>query len=433
MRWIWILLFAASTARADTYALRGTLVTPDEVIENGVLVVTDGVITAAEANAAVPEGTRVIDTGGFIYPGLIDLHNHLTWNAHPRWSAGTLTRNRYEWQATDQYSVGLRGPQSKMFAAAACDLAHFAEVKSLVWGGTSTTGSLYQDCSRGLARNLDYASGFDVPPAQYRIFPIELRPDDEKNVRDALAAQNPVIAHLCEGIDASAARELRQARAHGFLMKGFIIIHGVPLLEKDFQELGRNGVGFVWSPRSNIELYGKTADVAAAKKYVTLAIAPDWSPSGSNGMIEEMRYAAFWSDAQFPPVFTMKELVQMATVNPAKLVRLDEKVGRLAKGLAADYVVVRRGARPAYDALIYATHEDMLLVAVGGRPLYGDAEMMRNVNPNARVESLSVCGAQKGVDTSETSTTWADTMKNLDTAFASFSLPMAGLAECPCR
>ncbi|HUP62565.1 MAG TPA: amidohydrolase family protein [Thermoanaerobaculia bacterium] len=426
------LLFTASVASAGTYALRGTLVTPDDVIENGVLVISDGVITAAAANAAIPPGARVIDTGGFIYPGLIDLHNHLMWNAFPRWSAGTLTRNRYEWQAMDRYAVGLSGPQSKVSSVASCDLARFGEVKSLVWGGTSATGSLFNSpCTAGLARNLDTAtSGLDVTPIQYRIFPLELRANDEKSVRDALAAGNPVVAHLCEGVDASAARELRQARAHDYLKKGFIIIHGVPLLDKDFADLGTNGVGFVWSPRSNIELYGRTADVSSARKHVTMAIAPDWSPSGSSGMIDEMRYAALWNDRQFPPVFTPKELVQMATTNPAKLARIDGKTGRLASGLAADYVVVRRGARDAYSSLIYATHEDMLLVAVGGKPLYGDAAMMHDVNPSARVEALDVCGAQKGVDTSDSSATWADTMKNLTAAFASFSLPMAGLAEC---
>lgn len=431
-----VLLFLAAAARAETYALKGTLVTPDEVIENGVLVVTDGTITAAGANAAIPDGARVVDTGGFIYPGLIDLHNHLTWNAHPRWSAGTLTRARYEWQAMDAYAVGLSGPQAKLSRGTpsySCDLARFAEVKVAVWGGTSVAGSLPLPCSAGLVRNLDYTtSGLGVTQVQYRIFPLELNENDEKSVRDALAAENPVIVHLCEGTDASAARELRQARAHGFLKKGFIIIHGVPLLEKDFEELGKNGVGFVWSPRSNIELYGKTANVAAAKKSVTLAIAPDWSPSGSNGMIEEMRYAAIWSDQQFPPVFTAKELVLMATTNPAKLARIDGKTGKLAAGLAADYVVVRRReGRDPYSSLIYATHEDMLLVAVGGKPIYGEAAMIADVNPSARVEALDVCGAPKGVDTSDSSATWADTMKNLRTGFKTFSLPMAGLAECP--
>lgn len=123
-----------------------------------------------------------------------------------------------------------------------------------------------------------------------------------------------------------------------------MIIHGVPLLDKDFAELAANGVGHVWSPRSNIELYGRTADVAAAKKNkVLMAIAPDWSPSGSSGMIAELRYAAIWNDQQFPKIFTARELVQMATSNAAKLARIDGKVGRLQSGLVADYVVVRRG------------------------------------------------------------------------------------------
>ena len=436
-----LLLCLASTASAQTYALRGTLVTPDDVIENGVLFVKDGVIEAAGANLDVPDGVEVTDTNGFIYPGLIDLHNHLTWNAHPHWSPGALKGNRYEWQATDSYAARLSGPQAKVRSLASCDLERFAEVKALVWGATSVTGSLYDVCTKGLARNLDYYSGLfgnevNKEPLQYRIFPMELKPDDEKSVRDALAANKPVIAHLCEGIDASAARELRMARAHGFLTKGFIIVHGVPLLEKDFADLGKNNVGLIWSPRSNIELYGKTADVAAAKKYMTVAIAPDWSPSGSSGMLDEMRYAAIWSDQQFPaPALTSKELVQMATSNAATLARIDDKVGRLAKGLMADYVVVRRGTRDPYQTLIYAAPEDVLAVSVSGRPLYGDATVMKSINPSAHVETVSVCGVSKAVDMSDSDNgkgiSFADTMKNLTAAFHAFGLPMAGLADCP--
>lgn len=436
-----IILLVALEVSAQTYGLRGTLVTPDVVIEDGVLLVRDGVIADAGANITIPAGTEVIDTKGFIYPGLIDLHNHLTWNVHPRWSAGTLTKTRYEWQAMAAYAVGLAGPQSKVRGEAPCDVERFAEVKALVWGATSTVGSLYEPCTRGMARNLDYFSGLftnDVnkEPFQYRIFPLELQEKDEKSVRDALAADQPVVVHLAEGIDANAAREYRMARAHGFLTKGFVIIHGVPLLEKDFEELGRNGVGFVWSPRTNIELYGKTADIAAAKKYVITAIAPDWSPSGSNGMIEELRYAAIWNDQQFPTKpLTAKELVQMATVNAAKLARIDSKVGRLEKGLKADYVVVRRiPKRDAYTSIIYAAHEDVLLVAVNGRPLYGDGAMMKSVNPSAPIEPIDVCGATKAVDMSDSDggkgVSFADTMKNLRAAFHLFDLPMAGLAEC---
>lgn len=435
-----LVLLLAWPVFGQTYALRGTLVTPGDVIENGVIVIKDGVIDAVGADLTIPEDVPVTDTGGFIYPGLIDLHNHLTWNAHPRWSAGTLTRNRYEWQAMDSYAARLSGPQSKVRTLVSCDLERFAEIKALVWGATSTTGSLFDPCTKGLARNLDYYSGLfgndpNQEPLQYRIFPIELRADDEKSVREALAANKPVIAHLCEGADASAARELRMARAHGFLTKGFVIVHGVPLLEKDFADLGRNNVGLVWSPRSNIELYGKTADVAAAKKHVVMAIAPDWSPSGSNGMLEELRYAAIWNDQQFPPPLTAKELVQMATTNAATLARIDTKAGKLEKGLVADYVIVRRGTRDPYQSLIYAAHEDILAVAVAGRPLYGEETAMKAINPSSRIEAISVCGTSKAVDMSDSDNgkgvSFAETMKNLDAAFRAFGLPMAGLAECP--
>jgi hypothetical protein len=315
-----------------------------------------------------------------------------------------------------------------------CDLERFGEVKALAWGATTVAGSLLRDCSRGLARNVDRGDDFakPVPPVQYRIFPFELRPEDEDSVRTALADGRPVIVHLAEGVDASSARELRMARAHGYLRRGLVIVHGVALTENDFDELGRAGAGLVWSPRSNIELYGRTTDVAAAKKHVVLAIAPDWSPSGSSGMIAELRYAALWSDQQRPPVFTAKELVQMATSNPARLAQIDDRVGRLAKDFYADYIVIRRGARTdPYESLIYAGPEDVLLVAVNGRPLFGDLALLPKVNPSAKPETVSVCGAQKALDLSGEGegVSFADTVKNLDAAFRLFQVPLSGL--CP--
>jgi 5-methylthioadenosine/S-adenosylhomocysteine deaminase len=432
-RLVVLMLFVTSSAFGETYALRGTLVTPDEVITNGVLLVRDGKIVDAGVNVTVSAGTREIDTGGFIYPGLIDLHNHLTWNAHPRWSPG-VTHDRYEWQAMDSYAISLSGPQAKVRSVADCDLERFGELKALVWGGTTVTGSLQKDCSRGLARNLDYGNDFGKEPAQYRIFPFELKPEEEESVRSALASGQPVIAHLAEGTDASAARELKMARAHAYLSPGFVIIHGVPLTEDDFSELGKAGVGFVWSPRSNIELYGRTANVAAAKKYVVMAISPDWSPSGSSGMIAELHYAVMWSDQQIPRVFSAKELVQMATSNPAKLARIADKVGRLAKDLFADYIVIRRGARTdAYESLIYASTDDIMLVSVSGRPLFGDRALMKKVNPSAKLEPARVCGAEKAFDMSDSDNgrgiSFATTMKNLEAAFGLFQVPMSDLCQ----
>ncbi len=65
----------------ETVALRGgkLLTVSHGVIENGVLVMQNGRITAVgPASTAIPAGTKVIDvTGMTVYPGLIDAENHL--------------------------------------------------------------------------------------------------------------------------------------------------------------------------------------------------------------------------------------------------------------------------------------------------------------------------------------------------------------------
>jgi imidazolonepropionase-like amidohydrolase len=72
---------ATATATSETIALKGgkLLTVTHGVIENGVLVMQNGRITAiGGAGTAVPSGAKVIDvTGMTVYPGLIDSETHL--------------------------------------------------------------------------------------------------------------------------------------------------------------------------------------------------------------------------------------------------------------------------------------------------------------------------------------------------------------------
>ena len=100
-----LLMVAISSAgRADEgvpaapWVLRGTVVAPEGVIADGAVRISGQKIEWVGPWEAQPPGTQVVETQGTIYPGLIDLHNHLTWNVFPRWRAGRLFPNRYEWQ-----------------------------------------------------------------------------------------------------------------------------------------------------------------------------------------------------------------------------------------------------------------------------------------------------------------------------------------------
>jgi imidazolonepropionase-like amidohydrolase len=79
-------------AQEDKYALKGCLVTPDQVIENGVVLIIGDKIQAIGSNISLSPDTKVVETGGVVLPGFVDLHNHLTWNLLPRWKPNGISQ-----------------------------------------------------------------------------------------------------------------------------------------------------------------------------------------------------------------------------------------------------------------------------------------------------------------------------------------------------
>ena len=133
------LLAVASSASAQDLALKLTVVTPTRVVDSAVVTIKGGRIAAVAPGAAVADAIAI---DGVMFPGLIDLHNHLTWNVLPNWQPPRVFTNRYEWQETSEYALNLSGPYNAMVAAGAgCDMNRFGEVKSIVNGGTVTVGS----------------------------------------------------------------------------------------------------------------------------------------------------------------------------------------------------------------------------------------------------------------------------------------------------
>jgi hypothetical protein len=377
----------------------------------------------------MPAVSPAIKVPGIILPGFIDLHNHLTWNVLPRWLPGRKFANRYEWQDTAEYDRMLVAPHNLVLTGAACESQIYAEIKAIIGGATSVVGSLLPtnerpenaDCALGLARNLDTASGlpFTAPAkddpceraagtyqplldvVDNEVFPLEL-----PHARmDFLVCElgtgtlRSLIIHLSEGAanDSSAHREFTMLSKAGLLAPGLVIVHGTALRDQDFMDM-KGKAGLVWSPRSNDELYGSTTNIAAARQAsVPVAIAPDWSPSGSAGMLQEIGYAArryAWLDAD--------ELLAMATSVPAKIARLDEYIGALAPKKRADFLIVSATIDPKkpkpLDTVVKATPADIILVVVGGQAVYGDPDLLTQFLPNgAKFETMTVCGAQKAV------------------------------------
>lgn len=435
-----LLLSLAAHAQQTPIALTGTLVTPDTVIDQGTVLIEDGRILASGAHVPLPAGTRVLHTDGIIAPGLIDLHNHLTWNIFPRWKPIEEFGNRYDWQQKPVYNIQMTVPHQLIVQAGLeCQAQRYAEVKAITEGETSVTGSMREPCVQHLTRNLDVDP--DLGPGfgkiLYNVFPLQMPPAALAEADAALSAhpRGALLIHLSEGAphDASAAREFIQLKARGLLRPGVSLIHGVALTPEAFAEMAANGVGLIWSPRSNVELYGDTANVAAAKAAgVHLALAPDWSPTGSDGLLGELNYASLWNQTQPSPPFTERDLVLMATSNAAELVNLSSQLGSLAPGHAADLIVIRKviptlAQHDAYWTLTHSSPQDLALVVIAGRALYGDPSLLQPFSPSS-TETLQLCGVTKALAAG--SKPFATTEQLLDQALHQAGRTLSPLAEC---
>ena len=99
-----------------------------------------------------------------------------------------------------------------------------------------------------------------------------------------------------EGVDQSSKAEFDALWDKGLIMDETVVIHGTGMDASQFNQMGTTGAGLVWSPFSNLVLYGDTTDVVAADNAgITISIAPDWGPSGTKNNLHELKVADMWN------------------------------------------------------------------------------------------------------------------------------------------
>src|SRR6185436_7784264 len=175
-------------------------------------------------------------------------------------------------------------------------------------------------------------------------------------------------------------------------------IHAIGLLPQDLGAMATAGTGLIWSPRSNITLYGDTARVTtAARVGVEIALGTDWMPTGSMSLLRELRCADGFNKTYLAGFFTDKQLWQMVTQNAAAVTATDDVIGRLETGRVADLAIFT-GHGKTYRAVVGAEPADVALVmrgGAGGRVMYGDAAVVAAFELVS--DMVDVCGTAKRV------------------------------------
>jgi 5-methylthioadenosine/S-adenosylhomocysteine deaminase len=216
----------------------------------------------------------------------------------------------------------------------------------------------------------------------------------------------PVLIHLAETADElRTSQKTHQLSPTGYLESiGFwgprtLAAHGVWLDDADLALLAKRNVGVSHNPESNMKLASGTARVPALRRAgVPVGLGTDGAASNNDlDMFEAMRQAAFLHKLTTgdPRAVPATVALAMATIEGAKALQMDDRIGSLEPGKRADLIVVStKGARqtPMYDPishLVYvARGDDVQTTIVNGKVLMRDrqvrtlneAEVIREAN-----------------------------------------------------
>jgi cytosine/adenosine deaminase-related metal-dependent hydrolase len=383
------------------FCIRARVVTMDDrsrVLAKGAVYVDRGVIVrVGDAEEPPPAGFETaprLMTLGTLFPGFIELHNHISYNALPLWEVPRRFSNRDQWAGIPDYRRLVSGPMTvigrytkradESMATYVPPLTRYVECKALLGGVTTTQGvKLFSNAGvqrfyRGVVRNVEQTDEAALPEAAGRIPDVTAR--TFASFRKILSRETCCLLHLSEGLDETARKHflaLKPGSDEAALSPSLAGIHCAGLLDSDYGAMAAHGAAMIWSPLSNLLLYGGTARIAAARREgVRIGMGPDWSPSGSKNMLGELKAARVASEAA-GGVFTDRDLVALATRDAARILGWEKELGSIEPGRKADFVVVAGTAGDPYERLLRANEPDIVLVVIGGVPRYGTPGLLK--------------------------------------------------------
>jgi cytosine/adenosine deaminase-related metal-dependent hydrolase len=394
------LMFIALGLRAEdqTWAIKGKIVRLDQTKTGWIVYDNKGISKIHCKDSDIPAGAIRYEHSGYIFPTLIDTHNHTHWNAMPLWRANRKFASRYGWLKDPEYLRVVNDPYKDKIRKAGLDYAalKYGEIRAVI-GGTCLIQSTYDLKNpepEYLVRNLDiaYAADTRIPDIT------EIKDDEVLRFREGLATGRlrRLFFHIAEGCDDKCKVEFDFLDGLGLVRPGTVIIHGVSLTRNDFRTMAERNVPLVWSPKSNCVLYGRTADVEMAlRENVTVALAPDWTITGSDNVLEEMKVAAHYSKTCAGGRITPEQIFRMVTIDAAKAAGVEERLGQIGVGFGADVMLAPILDPDPYKSLLLTYPQHLSAVVVSGRPVYGDRSVLSALAPQVTLEDVQIARKTK--------------------------------------
>ena len=123
-----------------------------------------------------------------------------------------------------------------------------------------------------------------------------------------------------------------------------ILAHSVKLTKQEIYELSKEKIYISHCPVSNLKLGCGVANIVSMKEHgITVSLGTDGQGSGSNlDLFETMKLTALLQKGIYenPKKMSAYEVLEMATINGAKTLGLEEEIGSIKQGKKADIIII---------------------------------------------------------------------------------------------
>ncbi|MEQ3697330.1 MAG: TRZ/ATZ family hydrolase [Pseudomonadales bacterium] len=356
---------------------------PMTIQNNTALVIDEGKIIDLVASHEIPFSYRAADEQFFddhlVMPGLINTHGHAAmsllrgyaddlalqtwlndhiWPAESKFVSAEFVELGTELAMAEMLMTGTTCFSDMYFfpdaAAEAVDRVGMrAQIAATIFDFPCNWGSGpddYLSKARSMAEDLkdhELISFAIAPHAPYTV-------NDENFAKAKSFADEfkiPLQVHLHEtqqevddAVNNSGVRPLNRLIDNHFINASSQLVHMTALNDADIQAVAELGASVLTCPRSNLKLAsGMCPTQTLLDAGINVAIGTDGAASNNAlDMFSELQYTALTAKIkhQNPEAISAQSALQMATINGAKALGIDEVCGTLEKGKSADIIAI---------------------------------------------------------------------------------------------
>ena len=345
----------------------GILVTAGKKPKTGNLAISGEKITPSSNGPEID-----LAESSFIYPSLINTHDHLQGNYRPPVGPqkGCFYLTWLPWdmdlKASDTFKERSNLTREELYA--------LSGYKCLFSGVTTVNDHFPQKLNSAILPTLPIRAILEYGLA-HEATSYDLKWGDGLETEYNRAIENnwPFITHLAEGFDDEAMNGVETIEKLGFLDDHCLFIHCIGFSDEDIKKVVRAGASVSWCGFSNIFMFNVTCKIRKMiKAGMNVTIGTDSSATGSANLLAEIKYDRELYRRLYGEDLPPKKIFEMITINAARAFWMQDRIGVLEEGKLGDILVIKAGKDDPYENLVSAAMEDIEFLALAGKPIYGE-------------------------------------------------------------